>query len=54
MQNTAERRQRILLVLCERRNELAENLAAEFGVTTRTILTVKWGINLRRYMTDKT
>lgn len=37
MQNTAERRQMILAILCERRTELAENLAIEFGVTTRTI-----------------
>lgn len=37
MQNTAERRQMILSILCERRTELAENLAIEFGVTTRTI-----------------
>ncbi len=37
MQNTAERRQMILEVLCERRIELAENLAVEFNVTTRTI-----------------
>ena len=37
MQRTAERRQMILQVLCDRRSELAENLAVEFGVTTRTI-----------------
>ena len=37
MQSTAERRQMILQALCERRSELAENLAVEFGVTTRTI-----------------
>ena len=37
MQSTAERRQMILQALCERRSELAENLAVEFGVTARTI-----------------
>ena len=37
MHSTAERRQMILQALCERRSELAENLAVEFGVTTRTI-----------------
>ena len=37
MQSTAERRQMILQALCERRSELAENLAVEFGVTVRTI-----------------
>ena len=37
MQNTAERRQQILTILCERRSEQAENLATEFGVTLRTI-----------------
>ena len=37
MRNTTERRQMILQVLCERRNELAENLALEFGVSIRTI-----------------
>ena len=37
MHSTAERRQMILQFLCERRSELAENLAVEFGVTTRTI-----------------
>jgi len=37
MHSTAERRQMILQALCERRSELHENLAVEFGVTTRTI-----------------
>ena len=37
MRSTAERRLMILSVLCGRRSELAENLAAEFGVTQRTI-----------------
>lgn len=37
MRSTAERRQMILQVLCERRSELAENLALEFDVSIRTI-----------------
>ena len=37
MQNTAERRQQILTILCERRSEQAENLATEFGVSRRTV-----------------
>ena len=37
MHKTTERRQMILEILCERRIELAENLASEFDVTVRTI-----------------
>lgn len=37
MKNTAERRQLILEVLCERRRDTLENLACEFGVSKRTI-----------------
>lgn len=37
MRSTAERRQMILQTLCERRSELAENLALEFDVSIRTI-----------------
>ena len=33
MRSTAERRQMILQVLCERRSEHAENLALEFDVS---------------------
>jgi len=34
-----ERRQKILEILCVRRQETMENLAQEFNVTTRTIRT---------------
>lgn len=34
---TAERRAAIMKVLCRRRHETIHNLAAEFGVSTRTI-----------------
>ena len=34
---TAERRSEILRILCRRRHETLENLAAEFGVSERTI-----------------
>lgn len=34
---TAERRNRIMSILCRRRHETIPNLAAEFGVSTRTI-----------------
>ena len=37
MKNTAERRQNILKILCERRYERIENLATEFEVSRRTI-----------------
>ena len=37
MRETAERRNRILVVLCERRNEKINNLAKEFNVSERTI-----------------
>ena len=33
----AERRQAILEALCQRRQETAQNLAAEFGVSVRTV-----------------
>ncbi len=35
---TAERRNEIMRILCRRRHETISNLAAEFGVSTRTIL----------------
>lgn len=34
---TAERRQKILILLCRRRHDTIENLASEFGVSERTI-----------------
>jgi predicted DNA-binding transcriptional regulator YafY len=34
---TAERRARIMRILCRRRHETISNLAKEFGVSTRTI-----------------
>ncbi|MBQ3219781.1 MAG: DeoR family transcriptional regulator [Clostridia bacterium] len=37
MQKTVERRQMILEVLCERRFERIDNLAAEFNVSRRTV-----------------
>lgn len=37
MQSTAERRQKILMVLCERRRESVAALADEFGVSERTV-----------------
>ena len=35
--NASERRQRLLEVLCQRRQDTVENLASEFGVSARTI-----------------
>ena len=35
--NASERRQRLLEVLCQRRQDTVENLASEFGVSERTI-----------------
>lgn len=37
MKSTTERRQNILKVLCERRYEKIDNLAAEFNVSRRTV-----------------
>lgn len=37
MQSALERRQDLLGILCERRHDSVENLAAEFGVSERTI-----------------
>ena len=34
---TAERRYEMLKILCRRRNETTKNLAAEFGVSERTV-----------------
>ena len=34
---TAERRREIMKILCRRQHETMQNLAAEFGVSTRTI-----------------
>ena len=35
--NASERRQQLLEVLCQRRQDTVENLASEFGVSERTI-----------------
>ena len=37
MQNTTERRQLILEMMCERRHDCVDNLAIEFDVSNRTI-----------------
>ena len=37
MRETAERRCKIMKILCTRRHETMNNLASEFGVSTRTI-----------------
>ena len=37
MKTAIERQRRLIEILCNRRSELAENLAEELGVSTRTI-----------------
>ena len=37
MQETTERRRKMLKILCRRRSETVQNLAAELGVSERTI-----------------